>query len=212
MHPTPYVRRLEIGDTAGWKPALRQRIRVLMRLPWGAACPHLTRRRECALNAPAEFARRAVWRASLAQRADNHSPEDHLFVTTEDTVTETNRLQGMINSTPAPHGGSTFRPPDHAVGDRRAARPPRPRSSDFGAVIRRLRRSQGPLRAAGDRTTASPWTASTTSARRSLIRPRASPSHVAYVMQDHPGLAYVMHPPAEGEKVGRMETTPLVLV
>jgi hypothetical protein len=35
---------------------------------------------------------------------------------------------------------------------------------------------------------------------------------VAYVMQDHPGLAYVMHPPAEGEKVGRMETTPLVLV
>jgi hypothetical protein len=130
-------------------------------------------------------------------------------VTTEETVTETNRLQALINSTPA-SAASTTAPPTRLPLDEPPAATPAP-APDFGALIRgyadhksHCERLEIEYRLAMDRFN---------DVRNRLIEQTARLTEpVAYVMQDHPGLAYVMHPPAAGEKVGRMETTPLVLV
>jgi hypothetical protein len=122
-------------------------------------------------------------------------------VTTEDTVTETNRLQALINTPPTTTRVVIDEPPVTAAA-------PAP---DFGALIRgyadhksHCERLEIEYRLAMDRFN---------DVRNRLIEQTARLTEpVAYVMQDHPGLAYVMHPPAAGEKVGRMETTPLVLV
>jgi hypothetical protein len=123
-------------------------------------------------------------------------------VTTEDTVTETNRLQALINTPPATTRVVIDEPPATAAA---------PAVADFGALIRgyadhkaHCERLEIEYRLAMDRFN---------DVRNRLIEQTARLTEpVAYVMQDHPGLAYVMHPPAAGEKVGRMETTPLVLV
>lgn len=121
-------------------------------------------------------------------------------MTTEDTVTETNRMQALINTPPATTRVVIDEPPAAA-----------PAPTDFAALIRgfadhkaHCERLEMEYRLAMDRFN---------DVRTRLIEQTARLTEpVAYVMQDHPGLAYVMHPPADGEKVGRMETTPLVLV
>jgi hypothetical protein len=126
-------------------------------------------------------------------------------VTTEETVTETNRLQALIHTPPATTRVVIDEPPIAA------AAAPAPAVADFGALIRgyadhkaHCERLEIEYRLAMDRFN---------DVRNRLIEQTARLTEpVAYVMQDHPGLAYVMHPPAAGEKVGHMETTPLVLV
>jgi hypothetical protein len=120
-------------------------------------------------------------------------------VTTEEHVTETNRLQALIQPPAA-----TARAAAEETATPAAA-------ADFASLIRgyadhkaHCERLEIEYRLAMDRFN---------EVRQRLIEQTARLTEpVAYVMQDHPGLAYVMHPPAPGEKVGRMETTPLVLV
>jgi hypothetical protein len=118
-------------------------------------------------------------------------------------VTEANRLQALINPP-----SSTTRV---VLDEPSAAIAATPAPTDFGALIRgyaehkaHCERLEIEYRLAMDRFN---------DVRQRLIEQTARLTEpVAYVMQEHPGLAYVMHPPAPGEKVGRMETTPLVLV
>jgi len=116
--------------------------------------------------------------------------------TTEEPVQQVNRLESILSA--------------HAAPVRAAAPEPAP-SGDFAQLLRGYadsksasERLEAEYRAAVDQLAES---------RNHLMELAARITEpVAYVLQEQPGMAYVMSPPEPGERIGRMTITPLVMI